>query len=155
MFLKLDGIKGEAHDDKHKDEIDIYSWSWGVSNSGSMAVGGGGGSGKVSVHDISITKLTDKASAALLLHCANGKHIPSALLTVRKAGDKPLEYFKMTLNDIIVTGVQSSASQGDTVHENLSLSFAKFKIEYQQQKADGSGVPAGEVGWDVKANVKV
>jgi type VI secretion system secreted protein Hcp len=156
MFLKLDGIKGESHDDKHKDEIDIYSWSWGVSNSGSMAVGGGGGAGKVSVHDISISKQTDKASAALFLHCANGKHIPSALITVRKAGDKPLEYFKMTLNDIIVTSVQTSGSAGgDLLTESLSLSFAKFKIEYQQQKADGSGVPAGEVGWDVKANVKV
>jgi len=156
MFLKLDGIKGEAQDSKHKDEIDIYSWSWGVSNSGSMAVGGGGGAGKVSVHDISITKQTDKASAALFLHCASGKHIPSALITVRKAGDKPLEYFKMTLNDCIVTSVQTAGSHGgDLLTENLSLSFAKFKIEYQQQKADGSGVPAGETGWDVKANVKV
>jgi type VI secretion system secreted protein Hcp len=156
MFLKLDGIKGEAHDSKHKDEIDIYSWSWGVSNSGSMGVGGGGGSGKVAVHDVSITKQTDKASAALFLHCASGKHIKEALITVRKAGDKPLEYFKMTLSDIIVTNVQTSGSHGgDNLMENLSLNFAKYKIEYMEQKADGSGVPAGETGWDVKANIKV
>ena len=30
-FWKLDGIKGESKDDKHKDEIDVLSWSWGMS----------------------------------------------------------------------------------------------------------------------------
>ena len=40
-FLKIDGIKGESLDDKHKDEIDVLSFSWGVSQSGSMAFGGG------------------------------------------------------------------------------------------------------------------
>jgi len=156
MFLKLEGIKGEAHDHKHKDEIDIYSWSWGLSNQGSMGTGGGGGSGKVNVHDLSIQKKVDKSTAALFLHCASGKHIKEGLLTVRKAGDKPLEYLKVTLSDIIVSAVQHSGSQsGDTVMESLSLNFAKYKVEYMEQKADGSGTPAGETGWDVKANQKV
>lgn len=31
MFLKIDGIKGESQDKKHKDEIDLSSWSWGAS----------------------------------------------------------------------------------------------------------------------------
>jgi type VI secretion system secreted protein Hcp len=90
MFLKLDGIKGEAKDSKHKEEIDILSWSWGMSQSGTSAIGGGAGAGKVNVHDISVTKYTDKASAALMMHCATGKHIKNALITVRKAGEKPL-----------------------------------------------------------------
>jgi len=30
MFLKLDGIKGESQDHKHKDEIHIESFSWGM-----------------------------------------------------------------------------------------------------------------------------
>ena len=30
-FLKLEGIKGESTDDKHKDEIDVLSFSWGAS----------------------------------------------------------------------------------------------------------------------------
>ena len=28
-FLKLDGIKGESADAKHKGEIDVMSFSWG------------------------------------------------------------------------------------------------------------------------------
>ena len=155
MFLKLDGIKGESQDHKHKDEIHIESFSWGLNQTGAHGVGGGGGAGKVSVHDISITKFVEKSTSALMLHCASGKHIPGGLITVRKAGDKPLEYLKIKLTDILVSGVQFAGHGGDLLTENLTINFAKFHVEYQEQKADGSGTPAGEMGWDVKGNVKM
>jgi len=154
MFLKLDGIKGESHDSKHKEEIHIESYSWGLNQTGAHGAGGGGGAGKVSVHDISITKFVDKATAALLLHCASGKHIPTGLVTVRKAGDKPLEYLKIKLADILVSSVQHAGHGSELITESLTLNFAKFHVEYMEQKADGSGTPGGEMGWDVKANVK-
>lgn len=155
MFLKLDGIKGESKDHKHKDEIHIESFSWGLSQTGGFATGGGGGAGKVSVHDISLTKTMDKSTAALMLHCCSGKHIPSGLITVRKAGDKPLEYLKIKLTDILVSSYQTAGHGGDVLTENLSINFAKFEVEYQTQKADGGGEPGGQMGWDVKANTKV
>jgi type VI secretion system secreted protein Hcp len=154
MFLKLDGIKGESKDHKHKDEIHIESFSWGMNQTGAHATGGGGGAGKVSVHDISCTKFVDKSTAALMLHCASGKHIKSGLITVRKAGDKPLEYLKVTLEDILVSSVQEAGHGSDLLTENVTLNFSKFKVEYQEQKPDGSGSPAGDMGWDVKANTK-
>lgn len=156
MFLKLDGIKGESQDHKHKDEIHIESFSWGVSQTGSFGTGGGGGAGKVAVHDISITKFLDKSTPALFLHCANGKHIPNGLLTFRKAGEKPLEYLKIKLQDILISSLQESGhGGGDLLSESVTINFAKFWVEYQEQKADGSGVPGGEMGWDVKANQKL
>jgi type VI secretion system secreted protein Hcp len=154
MFLKLDGIKGESKDAKHKDEIHIESFSWGLSQTGAHGTGGGGGAGKVSVHDISITKFLDKASPSLMLACCGGKHIPNGLITVRKAGDKPLEYLKIKLNDILISGVQQAGHGSDLLTENVTLNFAKFHVEYQEQKPDGSGQPGGEMGWDVKANQK-
>jgi len=156
MFLKLDGIKGESKDHKHKDEIHIESFSWGLSQTGTHGVGGGGGAGKVSVHDISITKALDKSSPELMLSCCNGKHIKEGLITVRKAGEKPLEYLKIKLTDILVSGVQHASAGGDILTESLSLNFAKFQVEYQPQGATGSA-EGGPVlmGWDVKQNVKV
>ena len=155
MFLKLDGIKGESKDDKHKDEIDISSFSCGLSQTGTFSAGGGGGAGKVNVHDISVTKNVDKSTPALMAACASGKHIKEGLMTFRKAGDKPLEYLKIKLVDILVSSVQEAGhGGGDLLSESLSLNFSKFHVEYQEQKADGSGSPAGEMGWDVKANVK-
>src|SRR5262249_41044128 len=132
----------------------IESYSWGMSQTGAHATGGGGGAGKVGVRDISITKFVDKSSPALLLCCSNGKHIPSGLITVRKAGDKPLEYLKIKLIDILVSSVQFAGHLGELPTENLALNFAKFHVEYQEQQADGSGKPGGEIGWDIKANQK-
>jgi type VI secretion system secreted protein Hcp len=155
MFLKLTGIKGESKDHKHKDEIHIESFSWGMSQTGAHGTGGGGGAGKVNVHDISITKFVDKSSPALMLNCCSGKHIPEGLITVRKAGDKPLEYMKVKLIDLLVSSVQHAGHGSDLLTENVTLNFAKFKVEYQEQKPDGSGAPAGDMGWDIKANEKM
>ena len=37
FFLKLDGIKGESTDAKHKGEIEIESFSLGLTNTGSFS----------------------------------------------------------------------------------------------------------------------
>ncbi len=153
MFLKLDGVKGEAQDSAHPDEIDVLAWSWGGSQGGTTHMGGGGGSGKVSVQDLSVTKYTDKASGTLFLFMCNGKHIKNGILVVRKAGEKPLEYIKLTLEDVIVTGLSEGGSGGeDRLTENLTLNFSKFHLEYFVQKPDGTGEVAGECKWDIAAN---
>ena len=156
MFLKLDGIKGESKDFKHKDEIHIESFSWGLSQTGAFGTGGGGGAGKVSVHDISVTKYVDKSSAPLMLACCNGKHIKDGLITVRKAGEKPLEYLKIKLTDVLVSSVQHAGHGGDQLTESLTLNFSKVNVTYQEQneKGEAQGSP-DEMGWDVKANVKI
>jgi type VI secretion system secreted protein Hcp len=155
MFLKLDGIKGESKDAKHADEIHIESFSWGLNQTGVHGTGGGGGAGKVQVHDISITKFVDKSSPELMLACCNGKHIPSGLITVRKAGETPLEYLKIKLSDVLISGVQAAGAGSDLLTENLTLNFSKFNVEYQMQGKDGKaqGGPV-TMGWDIKANMK-
>ncbi len=156
MFLKLGDIKGESLDSKHKDEIQLHSWSWGMSQTGTTHNGPGGGAGKVSVSDLTITKNTDLASPALMLACCTGKHYKEALLTVRKAGEKPLEYFKLTLKDIIVTNYSPAGAQGDAqLAEHLSLNFAEFKVEYTPQKPDGSGGASVEASYHIAQNTKV
>jgi type VI secretion system secreted protein Hcp len=153
-FLKLDGVTGESHDDKHTGEIDIESWSWGLVNEGTAGKGGGLGAGKVHVSDLHITKFADKSSPTLFQYCANGKHISKGTLTIRKAGgDNPLEYFKIELNDILVSSVNTSTQEDHPLLlEEISLNFAKFHITYTEQNKDGSKGKSVETGWDVKLN---
>jgi len=103
------------------------------------------------------TKYVDKASPALMLHCANGKHIPNGLITIRKAGEHPLEYLKIKLSDIIVSGVQHSGhGGGDLMSENLTLNFAEMRVEYQEQSKTGGPEGGPKLfGWNVKANEKL
>ena len=172
-FLKIDGIKGESADSKHKGEIDIESFSWGMDQAGVSATGGGGGAGKVNVHDFSITKKTDAASPLLFLNCANGAHIKEANFVVRKAGGEQLEYLKIKLTDILVSSykpasdneliglllpaVQASGQSNSQIpSEQVTFNFAKVEFAYQPQGADGKA-QGGPIlaGWDVKANQKV
>ena len=156
MFLKLEGVDGESKDDSHKKEIDVLAWSWGASQSGTGHVGGGSGAGKVNVQDLSVTKYVDSASHLLLLDCCNGQHIKKGTLVVRKAGATPLEYIKLTMEDIIVSNVHTGGSGGeDRLTETITLNFSKFKYEYTPQKSDGSGDGTKETGWDIAANKKV
>jgi type VI secretion system secreted protein Hcp len=155
MFLMLDGIKGESADDKHKGEIDILSFSWGLAQSGSGHSGTGSGTGKVEVSDISIMKTLDKSSPTLQLACANGKHITKGKLTLRKAGESPLEYLTVDLEGILVSNYQVSGSNGGGIPtESITLNFVKVKTEYWTQGEKGAKGENANFSWDVAKNVK-
>jgi type VI secretion system secreted protein Hcp len=153
MFIKIGDVKGESTDDKHKNEVDVLSWSWGATQSGTSGIGGGGGAGKVQLQDLTITKYIDKASPTLLKMCCDGTHIPSTILTVRKAGGSALEYLKITCDDSIVTSITTGGSGGqDRLTENVTFNFAKIKMEYTPQTAKGAGEASVTQGWDQAAN---
>jgi type VI secretion system secreted protein Hcp len=156
MFIKIGDLKGESRDKTHKEEIDVLAWSWGMSNSGSAHVGSGQGAGKVNVQDISFTKYIDKSSPDLMLACCNGKHFPQAILTVRKAGEQPLEYLIITLDELMVTSVSTGGSGGeDRLTENVTLNFAKVKVNYKEQTPTGAVGEKPEMGWNIAENVKL
>jgi type VI secretion system secreted protein Hcp len=154
MFLDLKGVNGESQDQTYQGKIDIYGFSWGVSNAGSGGYGGGSGVGKVAVHDVSISKKVDKASAYLLGLCAQGKHIDTGTITIRKAGgDNPLEYIKYEMNEVFITSVQQSDSAGgDVAQESIGLNFAEIKFSYQVQSAEGGDAAPDAVTINVKEN---
>ena len=153
VFLKLGDIEGEAKDHAHKGEIDVLAWSWGASQSGTMAIGGGGGSGKVAMQDLAITKFVDKSTTNVWLKCCNGKHYPEAKLIVRKAGETPLEYLKMTMEKVLITSVSMGGSGGeDRVTENVSLNFKKVTAVYTPQTETGAADATVEFWWDIEQN---
>lgn len=155
MFIKIGDVKGESRDKVHKEEIDVLAWSWGMSNSGSAHHGGGQGAGKVNVQDISITKYIDKSTPDLMLACCNGKHYPEAKLTVRKAGEKPLEYVVITMTDLIITAVSTGGSGGeDRLTENVTLNFGKVKLDYKEQKQDGTAGATPTFTYNIAENTK-
>ncbi len=155
-FLKLAGIIGESSDSKHKGEIDLLAFSFGESQTGSHAAGGGGGAGKVQMSDFSFTARTSKASPQLFLHCAQGKHIKEAILTVRKSGKAQQEYLKLKLTDVLISSYTIGGSEGDDrPADNFSLNFVKLSFDYFAQKSDGSLDAGTHAGWDLKQNVKI
>jgi type VI secretion system secreted protein Hcp len=154
MFMKIDDIRGEASDAKHKDEIDVLSWSWGVAQSGSAHHGSGTGTGKATVHDVSFTKYLDRSTPVLMKYCCTGKFFQKATLLVRKAGDKPVEYIKLEMNQGLITSVSTGSSGHDErLSETVTVNFKSFKLEYTPQK-DGKADAVVPMSWDISKNAE-
>ncbi len=159
-LLEIEGIKGESTDSKHPNSIEIESFSWGATQPGAHAGGGGGGAGKVVFQDIHFVSQLSSASPELFLACATGQHIKKAILFVRKAGKEQQEYYKVTLEDILVSSYQQA---GDATNDagasvpvdQFSLNFTRIGLDYKVQKADGSLDRSVQAGYDLKANKKI
>jgi type VI secretion system secreted protein Hcp len=154
MFLDLDGVKGESVDKKYKDKIDILGWQWGIANTGTFHHGAGGGAGKASFNDISISKYVDAASPNIMLFCANGKHFAKGKIIVRKAGgENALEYLTVELTNVLVTNYNLGGGGGqERLVENVSLNFAKVKVEYSTQTEKGGKGSPQAFAWDISTN---
>jgi type VI secretion system secreted protein Hcp len=153
MFLKLDGVTGESKDSNHAGQIEIESFSWGATQLGTSSHGTGAGAGKVSMNDFHFVMRTNSASPTLFLYCANGQHIPKALLTCRKAGGKQEKYLEVTFGDVLISNYQTGGSQGGEIPmDQISLNYSKIEVDYLAQDAKGVTKSAGKKWWDQKTS---
>src|SRR5436190_8581883 len=149
MFLKLGNIKGESLDKAHKDEIDVLAWSWGLST--------GTGTTKKGVvpppcvQDLSFTKYIDRASPDVILAGVSGALIPTARLTMRRAGETPLEFLRFDMTNVTVSSYSTGGSGGeDRLTENVTLRFDTLNGVYRQQTS--TGAPGPEIPFSVAGN---
>jgi type VI secretion system secreted protein Hcp len=157
-FVKIEGIAGESTDDKHKDWIELLSFSHGMSQpvSGSASTAGGASAERVDIQDFVITKILDKASPKLYEHCCSGKHVPSVVVEMCRAGGDKMKYMEIKMEDVLISSASpSGASGGDFPSESISFNFGKIKWTYTQQKrADGGGGGNVTGGWDLEKNAR-
>lgn len=151
LFLQIDGIKGEATEENHKDWIDLLSFAWGVSNSGSVVLGGGAGAGKSDFQDFSFTKVVDASSPPLFQHAANGKHIDEAVLELVKAGPEPSPFLRYTFTEVLVTSFsQSGSGGGDLPVDSFSFAYGKLREDYRFiDPRTGQAGPWITASWDL------
>lgn len=155
LFLKVDGADGESKNSKHSNWIDLQSFRWGANQPSTMHVGGGGGAGKVSFVDLTCLAPVDKAYPALLVKCASGEHISKVQVAASKAGGDEVEYYKITLEDVLVTQVDVNGSEGAEVMVGYAFQAAKVKSEYSIQTEKGGKGATSEFGWNIKENKKI
>ena len=86
----------------------------------------------------------------------NGQHLKEAKLAAVRPGKGQQEFLTWTFSDVLVTAYQTGGTENDaSPRDQVSLNFAKIKVEYRAQKADGSLDAADHAGWDAKANKKL
>jgi type VI secretion system secreted protein Hcp len=150
LYLKIDGIDGESTSQGHENEIDLFSFSWGVSNipsaAGANGVAAGAAVSKPKLSDLSVTKLSDKATPQLFSACLTGKHIKSAILTCPKASGE--DYLQIQLEDVLVSDyVAGGHANSDTEEgplDQVSLNFQQ--ISFQLLNSAGTTGATGPAG---------
>jgi type VI secretion system secreted protein Hcp len=137
MFLKIGDIKGESADKQHPGEIEVLAWSWGVNGpiTGDTKKSGG----PACSEPLSVEKFVDSATPPLATGASLNTTYPTATLTVRKSGDKPIEFVVVNLAGVTVKALENGGPDGEGFFkERLTLAYKSATFTYKRQKADGS-----------------
>ena len=152
-FLKLEGIKGESQDSKHKDEIEILSFTQSFINNVEFGTGGGGGAGKVQCGAVTMMKNIDASSPLLLKGVATGQHFKEAVITFRSGNLKAEEYYVITMQDLLISELSQTDSQDpNRIFEKLVLNARTFEFKYTPTTVKGSLGKPVSFKWDCAAN---
>ena len=151
IYMKLDGLLGDATEAAHVNMIEVFSWSWRESKQISMGTSTSRTAGAVQMSDVEITLLANKTSPELFLACASGRVFKTAelfLANLDNAG-KMVDYMRVLLTNAMISSY-SVSSGGDRPMESLSLNFTKIEISYQPTDPKTNTLMAAiRAGWDL------
>jgi type VI secretion system secreted protein Hcp len=143
FFLNLATIPGSSTAKGFAGQIPLLTWGWGVDGSGSVLSGSGGGAGKATPQDVVIRARSGMQSPKILAAVNTGKHLPSAVLTCVKPGNRPFTFMTLTFEEVLPTGYYVTPDPSDGVPLDLvRLKFVKVTQRFFTQNPDGtSGQP--------------
>jgi type VI secretion system secreted protein Hcp len=134
-YLMIDGRPGPST--SKTDAIDILSFSFGASQTAVIGVGSSGGearAGRANLQDITIMKVVDKVSPLLFDDCVTGNYLATVdIIYDKPMGDDQQDYYKIHMEDALITSVQHSGSSENPV-ESVSFAYSKIKVSYNPEE---------------------
>ena len=157
-YLKIGDIAGESQRVDHEDEIDIHDIMWSIDRKSASKVGRGRARARARIQPLLLRKVTDAASAYLLLACMQGKSFPEMILSVRKdSGEAHLDYLVITMENVTISKFEKLGvgveNEGQTIEEIIGLVFENVTYKYTVQNDDHSAGDEHEITYDIAAGV--
>ena len=156
MYIKFEGVDGEAQDKDHKGWCDALSFSQGQS----LAEGATGPTrrrGDVLMEDIVVVKELDKASPKLAEAVCTGKVFPRVEihLTASYTDAGRVTYYAYELKNVLIASyhISGSGQSEDVSTEEISLSFEEMKVIYTE--TDETGARKGNVEYEWKGGSEI
>jgi type VI secretion system secreted protein Hcp len=154
IFLQLPGVAGDSAAVGFEGAIDVQSFSGGgparASDAGAAV---GAGAAKATFRDLVVKAPASRAGPTLFGAAAAGTRYPTAVLSVRTAGEAREPYLTITLSDASVTGYSAEAPGGGARPlDTIALDYARVQVSYRALAPDGSFAPPIVTCWDVRAN---
>jgi type VI secretion system secreted protein Hcp len=150
-YLYVDGVTGPST--SKTGFIDILSFSFGASNTSTYGAGASGKeakAGRVDFSNLTIMKVLDATSPILSQHCWSGDILPKVYLLYDKpVGDKQADYFRIYLQDALITSIQHSGSSENPT-ESVSFAFQAVEVGYKPEKDDGTLDAASPKGFSLE-----
>jgi type VI secretion system Hcp family effector len=136
MFLEVEGLRGDSTDRDHRDWSDVTGYEHAARQVPRSA---GVGVGQVEHDDLTVLKVTDRASAPLYDGWAAGRRFPRVRLDVCREGRARQECFlQLELEDASVTSFVQGADLVDR------LGFSYDRIQWTFRSFDVLGQPVGQ-----------
>ena len=111
-YLIIDGRPGPST--SKQNAIDVLSFSFGASQTAVIGSGSSGGearAGRADVSNLTIMKVLDKTSPLLFDDCVTGNYLDKVdLIYDKPMGDQQEDYFKIHMENALITSVQLSGS---------------------------------------------
>ena len=144
IFLKIQGIKGDSTDDKHKEWIEVLSYKHRINNPFGGAINASGDyiGAKASHYDFNIVKKLDAASPTLFQYCHLAKRIPQVQLELCRAMGDKTPFMKYTFKEAVIASVEPGGSHdsNDTLPlETISVRYVQISLEYTATDPTGGG----------------
>ncbi len=154
VFVKVDGIDGEAAAGPHRNWIVAGGYFDGITaggaSAGTMAVARQAGSrGGQRFENIKIIKLVDKASLPLRGVAAEGGMIKTVEIDLTRPDGQV--FLHVVLEGVSVTEVTTEFI-GSEAKETLSLAFRTIDCTYTEYDPSGKAKGSVKFGWDTRAN---
>ena len=131
IYLKYEGIDGEATHDTHKKWIDVASLQFGTGRGISTPTGSTANreASEPNISEVVVTKMLDGASPKLFTESvtgAVGKKVEIHLVSTGSPGNTYVEY---VLTNALISGY-SLSSGGDRPSESISINFTKMEFKF-------------------------
>ena len=162
IFIKAIGIPGPGLSSGvfdggsdvrgHEKEIEAYSYSDGMAGCASLSSSGGGASVcKVSRTPFSFSMPLSFATISLKYNLLQGRLLPSVDMVIRKNGESPFEFYKVHMENVLVSSISEGASTESPI---FNIELLPTKIAWQVIKQSNDGRPGAKFsyGWDFSAN---
>ncbi len=154
IFMKYEGIPGNATADGYKDYVRIDSMQFGVGRGISMEVGNLANreSSKPSISEITCTTEVDKCLTPLFKEAVTGSAGKKVEFAVVQTGsDKLVEFLKIDLAKVLVSGWSFSVEGDSKGFLTFSLSFTEIDISYTDYDGSNKGGSPMRAGMDLIA----
>ena len=145
IYMKYEGVPGQATTQNYKDWITLHSMQFGVGRGISTPTGSAANreASTASVSECVVSKVLDDSSLKMWEHSlteTKGKKV-DIVVTSTSSGDEN-EIFRVELTNTLISGYSLSTG-GDRPSESISLNFTKMFYKFVPQAEAGSDASGG------------